>query len=108
MPFLAGIGGLGVPELLIILVVVLVVFGASRVADIGGSLGKAIREFRKEVRDEDAPAPPPAVAPPPAATTPPPAAASADTVACPKCGTANAPAAKFCAECGSSLRATVG
>jgi len=104
MPVLAGIGGLGVPELLIILVVVLVIFGASRVADIGGSLGKAIREFRKEVREDEKPAASatPAAAPP--ADTPPAAAA---TVACPKCGTANAPGAKFCAECGASLQAPV-
>lgn len=100
MPVLAGIGGLGVPELLIILVVVLVIFGASRVADIGGSLGKAIREFRKEVR-EDEKAPPPAA---PASATPP---AAAGTSACPKCGTVNAAEAKFCVECGTSLRAPV-
>ena len=36
------IGGLGAPELLIILVIVLLIFGASRLTDIGGSLGKGI------------------------------------------------------------------
>ena len=45
--------GLGVPELLIILAIVVVLFGASRFADLGGSLGKGIREFRRGVRDED-------------------------------------------------------
>jgi sec-independent protein translocase protein TatA len=47
------IAGLGAPELIIILVIVLVIFGASRVADLGGALGRGIREFRHGVRDED-------------------------------------------------------
>jgi sec-independent protein translocase protein TatA len=45
--------GLQAPELLIILVIVIVLFGASRFADLGGSLGRGIREFRRGVRDED-------------------------------------------------------
>ena len=47
------IGGLGAPELLIILVIVLLIFGASRLTDIGGSLGKGIKEFRSAERDDD-------------------------------------------------------
>ena len=47
------IGGLGAPELLIILVIVLLIFGASRLTDIGGSLGKGIKEFRSAVRDDE-------------------------------------------------------
>ena len=47
--------GLGVPELLIILLIVIVLFGASRLAGIGGAIGSSIREFRKSVRDDDAP-----------------------------------------------------
>jgi len=35
------------PELLIILVILLLVFGAGRVAELGGALGKSIREFKK-------------------------------------------------------------
>ena len=38
---------IGLPELLIILVVVLVLFGPGRLAGIGGALGQAIREFRQ-------------------------------------------------------------
>lgn len=41
------IGGIGVPELLIVLVIVLVIFGASRLTDIMGALGKGVSEFRK-------------------------------------------------------------
>lgn len=41
--------GLGVPELLIILAVVLLVFGVGRISKIGGELGKGIRAFREGV-----------------------------------------------------------
>jgi sec-independent protein translocase protein TatA len=44
---------LGVPELLIILVIIVVVFGVGRLGDIGGALGKGIREFRKASSGED-------------------------------------------------------
>ena len=42
---------LGLPELLIVLVIILVLFGAGKLADIGGALGKGIREFRKASDD---------------------------------------------------------
>lgn len=42
--------GLGVPELLIILAVVLLLFGGSRLAGIGRSSGRAIREFKEETK----------------------------------------------------------
>ena len=48
--------GLGVPELLIILAVVLLVFGVGRISRIGSELGKGISAFREGVRegkDED-------------------------------------------------------
>lgn len=48
-----GIGGLGVPELLLILVIVIAIFGAGRLAGIGGALGGSIREFRRSVRDDE-------------------------------------------------------
>ena len=38
---------LGVPELLIILVIIVVIFGIGRLGEVGGALGKGIREFRK-------------------------------------------------------------
>ncbi len=47
MPF-----GLGAPELLIILAIVVVLFGATRIGDIGKGLGRGIKEFRKEIKDE--------------------------------------------------------
>ena len=39
---------LGVPELIIILLIILVIFGAAKLPQIGGALWKSIREFRKE------------------------------------------------------------
>lgn len=39
---------LGVPELLIILVIVVLVFGVGKLPEVGTSLGKAIRGFREE------------------------------------------------------------
>lgn len=42
--------GLGVPELLIILLVVILLFGGSRLAGIGRSSGRAIREFKEETK----------------------------------------------------------
>jgi sec-independent protein translocase protein TatA len=44
---------LGAPELIIILVIVLLIFGAGRVGKIGGELGSAIREFRKGLNPEE-------------------------------------------------------
>lgn len=44
---------LGVPELLIILAIVILLFGIGRVSKIGGELGNAIRSFRKGVKGSD-------------------------------------------------------
>lgn len=43
--------GLGTPELVIILVVVLLVFGVGRIGKLGSELGKGIRAFREGVRE---------------------------------------------------------
>jgi len=44
---------LGVPELLIILVIVILVFGAGKLPQIGGAIGKSIKEFREATRKEE-------------------------------------------------------
>ena len=54
MGFIRGIGPV---ELIIILVIVMIIFGVGRLPEVGGSLGKAIREFRRtqtEKPDESA------------------------------------------------------
>ena len=85
-------GSIGMPELIIILVIALIIFGPRKLPELGRSLGKSINEFKKasnelrstledEIRVEEqkdrmsatAAAAPPAAAPP--AATPPPAEA---------------------------------
>jgi sec-independent protein translocase protein TatA len=46
--------GLGPPELIIILIIVVLLFGVGRLGRLGGELGKGIREFRRGVSDDDA------------------------------------------------------
>ena len=45
--------GLGLPELLIILVIVLILFGTAKLPQIGSGLGQAIRDFKKAIREEE-------------------------------------------------------
>ena len=49
----AGIGGLGPWELGIILVIILIVFGANRLPGIGASIGQALKNFKKSIQDKD-------------------------------------------------------
>ena len=46
-------GHIGLPELLIILFIVILIFGANRLPEIGRGLGKGIRNFRDSTRDPD-------------------------------------------------------
>ncbi|MBI3521795.1 MAG: twin-arginine translocase TatA/TatE family subunit [Chloroflexi bacterium] len=75
MPF-----NLGGPEMLIILVVVLIVFGAGKLPDVFGQLGRGVRSFRDESTGENK-----------------------SVAATPTGGTMTASGAKFCAKCGSGL-----
>lgn len=53
--------GIGVTELIIILVVALIIFGPGKLPEIGGALGKGIRDFRKSmegITDETKPGEP--------------------------------------------------
>lgn len=63
MPF-----NLGMSEMLIVLAIVLVVFGAKRLPEIGSSMGKGIREFKRSLKDVqdniDQTDPPPRIDPP--------------------------------------------
>ncbi len=45
--------GLGMPELIVILVIVLVLFGANRLPEMGKGIGQAIRNFRKATSEPD-------------------------------------------------------
>lgn len=46
--------GLGIPELVLILVILLLIFGTNRLGDIGSGLGKAIRGFKDALAGKDA------------------------------------------------------
>ncbi len=64
--------GLGVPELLIILAVVLLLFGGSRLAGLGKSTGRALKEFKEEtkgLKGEESQHPTPYVGPDTGAST---------------------------------------
>jgi sec-independent protein translocase protein TatA len=45
--------GMGLPELLVILVIVLIIFGAGKLPELGENLGKGIRNFRKATNEPD-------------------------------------------------------
>ena len=45
------IGRLGIPELIIILVIIIVLFGASRLPEIGRGIGKGIRNFKDATKE---------------------------------------------------------
>jgi len=45
--------GFGMPQLLVILAIILVVFGASRLPEVGNALGKSIRNFKKATEGKD-------------------------------------------------------
>lgn len=47
------IGGLGIWELVIVLVILLLIFGPSRLGDLGSSLGKGIKGFKKSMKDDE-------------------------------------------------------
>jgi sec-independent protein translocase protein TatA len=104
-------------ELVIILLVLVMLFGATRLADLGGSLGKGIKEFRKEISSDDENG---AQAPTAQATTPEATSAGTATAAtngngaevvsavkCPSCGALNPTTAKHCNQCGASIVQTV-
>jgi sec-independent protein translocase protein TatA len=75
---------LGGPELLIILVIVMMVFGAGKLTDIGKSLGQGIKEFRKASAEEPEG---PAIAMP----------------TCSQCHGMLGPNDRFCATCGAQV-----
>ncbi len=93
----------GVPELLIIAAIVLLVFGPGKAADLGASLGKGIREFRKATKEED-----PVTTPAVLASASGPSTSSAGAPSgrfCTECGASAGRDQKFCTECGTSMMA---
>ncbi|MFO7570139.1 MAG: twin-arginine translocase TatA/TatE family subunit [Smithellaceae bacterium] len=46
-------GSLGMPELLIILVIIVIIFGVGKLPEIGSAIGKGIKNFKKSVNEHD-------------------------------------------------------
>ncbi len=89
-------------HLVIILVIIMIVFGAGKLPEVGGGLGKSITEFRKGVREAstgDEPETEPSASP----ATPKPMQASSNT--CASCGASLPAGAHFCASCGAKQAA---
>ena len=105
--------GLGPLELVVILLVLVMIFGATRLADLGGSLGKGIREFKRNVKeDEEAEAEAAAQAAATSVPIPPPVAPVNGTetvtaVKCPSCASLNPAGARHCNNCGATLATPV-
>jgi sec-independent protein translocase protein TatA len=45
--------GLGIPEVLVILVIIVLIFGTSRIPELGRGLGQGIKNFKKAIKGED-------------------------------------------------------
>ena len=106
-------------HIIIILIVALLIFGPSRLPDLGRSLGKALNEFRQGTREmtetfkdelsktgtgNTTPSTQPSSSQPPPAQ-PFPAQAPAGQNFCTQCGSANPAGARFCNKCGAQLPA---
>ena len=86
--------GIGIPELVVILIVGLIIFGPGKLPEVGRAVGKGLREFRKAssalqsaLNEPEKPTPPPpAAAPAPPQTAAVQPAASAETPAQPEAG----------------------
>ena len=87
---------IGGPELIFILVIVLIVFGAGKLPSVFGQLGKGVRTFRDESEKKDAE---------PLTSTATGTVAPGASKYCSSCGKPNADGAKFCASCGTPLAA---
>ncbi len=78
-------GRVGLPELMVILVIVIIIFGASRLPKLGAGVGSAIKNFKNALGSADEPSSSPQIG------------------ACASCGTVNAADSDFCRKCGKQL-----
>jgi sec-independent protein translocase protein TatA len=78
-------GRVGLPELIVILVIVIVIFGANRLPQLGAGVGSAIKNFKNAMGSADEPNSSPQIG------------------ACANCGTVNPADSRFCRKCGKQL-----
>jgi sec-independent protein translocase protein TatA len=78
-------GRVGLPKLLVLLVIVIVIFGANRLPQLGQGIGSAIKNFKNAMGGPDEPTSPTQLG------------------ACASCGTVNPPDSRFCGKCGKKL-----
>ena len=94
-------------HLILILIIVLIIFGAGRLTEVGGALGKGVRDFRENVRD------PAGLGPlgrgqggsSPSTTSPGPTTSSG-AQHCTSCGAELPSGARYCAKCGTGVAAS--
>lgn len=80
-------GRLGMPELLVILFIIIIIFGANRLPELGKGIGSAIKNFKNATGNPDDE----------------PIASSRVGGTCVSCGTVNLADARFCGKCGNKL-----
>jgi sec-independent protein translocase protein TatA len=113
-------------HLILLLVVILIVFGAGKLPSVGSALGQSIKEFKKATNEPDADAHAVSVAGPcekcqtvipagaqfcPSCGTPAHAQLAAggdESIFCAQCGAKNLAGARFCAKCGTGLNVHAG
>ncbi len=83
-------GALQPLHLVLILIIVLIIFGVGRLAEVGGALGKGVRDFRESVEAKDDPSSS--------------ASVSSGARHCTNCGAELPAGARFCAKCGAPVR----
>ncbi len=95
---------LGALEIALIVVAVVLVFGVGKIGQIGGALGKSIREFRREKdRTDDIPQSTAIESKGEKTLIQSSAASPKSGMFCPNCGKKIAENAKFCMECGAKM-----
>ena len=79
-------GRVGLPELIVILVIVVIIFGANRLPQLGQGIGSAIKNFKNAMGDPADPASP-----------------TSTQLTCRNCATVNPAGSRFCGNCGNKL-----
>jgi len=91
---------LGPTELIVILVIVILIFGAGKISTLGSAMGRTIHDFRKEVSGDESKSTETAAPQTPASITAGQTTGATGGVFCSSCGAGMSAEAKFCPSCG--------